>query len=152
MKIVTHLVAALMLLLGAVAPAQAHKASDAYLQIEAGERGTTARVDVALRDLDQLLAIDADADGQLTWGEVRTAWPAIERTVREGVRVEGCELASAGRGLERRSDGAYAVLHLRSDCVLGDPADPATPDTRRRHRGAGFCQNRRIILNQRPHS
>lgn len=119
MKTVAHLVAALVLLLGAVAPAQAHKASDAYLQIDTGERGTTARIDVALRDLDPLLDLDTDADGALTWGEVRGAWPAIERTVREGVRVEGCELASAGRGLERRSDGAYAVLHLRSDCVLG---------------------------------
>lgn len=119
MKIAAYLVATLMLLLGAVAPVRAHKASDAYVQIEAGERGTTVRIDVALRDLDQLLDLDTDADAALTWGEVRSAWPAIERTVRAGVRVDGCELAASGRGLERRSDGAYAVLHLRSDCVLG---------------------------------
>lgn len=119
MKIAVYLFAALVLLPGAFAPAWAHKASDAYLQVDTGASGTTARVDVALRDLDQLLDLDADADGRLTWGEVRAAWPVIERTVREGVRIEGCELASAGRGLERRSDGAYAVLHLRSDCVPG---------------------------------
>lgn len=117
MKIAAFLVAALVLLPGATVPAWAHKASDAYLQVETGASGTTARIDVALRDLDQLLDLDADADGQLTWGEVRAAWPAVERTVRDGVRIEGCEFASAGRGLERRSDGAYAVLHLRSDCV-----------------------------------
>src|SRR5690242_10542416 len=58
-----------------VAPAAAHKASDAYLQVEEGEAGLTIRWDIALRDLDAALDIDADGDGRLTWGEVRSAWP-----------------------------------------------------------------------------
>lgn len=119
MKTFVHALAALVLLIVASGPARAHKASDAYLQLEAGERGTTLRIDVALRDLDQQIDLDVDADGRLTWGEVRAAWPAIERVVRDGVQLAGCELTTAGRGLERRSDGAYAALQLRSDCVLG---------------------------------
>jgi hypothetical protein len=125
MKTLVNALAALLLLIVAAGPVRAHKASDAYLQVDAGERGTTLRIDVALRDLDQLIDLDADADGRLTWGEVRGAWPGIERTVRDGVQLAGCELATAGRSLERRSDGAYAVLRLHSDCVLG-----ATPTLR----------------------
>ncbi|MBX3605864.1 MAG: HupE/UreJ family protein [Piscinibacter sp.] len=106
-------------LLGAVVPAFAHKASDAYLQIRSGAQGTSARIDVALRDLDPLLDLDADADGRLTWGEVRRAWPRIEQAVRAGLQIDGCALGDARRSLERRGDGTYAALEFRADCVLG---------------------------------
>jgi hypothetical protein len=36
--------------------------------------------------------------------------------------IEGCELRPVERGLERRNDGTYAVLHLTSSCTL--PASP----------------------------
>ena len=57
--------------------AGAHKASDSYLQIAAAPGQLDVRWDIALRDLDTAVDLDADADGQLTWGEVRGAWPAI---------------------------------------------------------------------------
>jgi hypothetical protein len=113
----------LLLVACAAAPALAHKSSDAYLQLASEEAGLTVRVDVALRDLDVALDLDADADSRLTWGEVRTAWPAIEAYVARGVHVAGCPLHPSGRGLERRSDGTYAVLWLQSGCRPG--AEPA---------------------------
>ena len=100
------------------APVQAHKASDAYLQLREGPDGIRLRVDVALRDLDVLLDLDRDGDGKLTWGEVKAAWPAIDAQVRAGVQVAGCELRIVDRGLEARNDGSYAVLHLVSGCRL----------------------------------
>jgi hypothetical protein len=105
-------------------PAHAHKASDAYLQLKAlpAGAGVELRWDVALRDLDEELDLDADADGQLTWGEIRTAWPAIETHALQHVRLQGCTLSPSARGLEQRSDGAYAVLWLRSTCRM--PAEP----------------------------
>ena len=113
---------ALLLATLVCAPAAAHKASDAYLQLDATASALTLRIDVALRDLDAALDLDADADGRLTWGEVRAGWPAIEAYVLRGVRIEGCPLRAAGQALERRNDGAYAALTLRSDCALA--ADP----------------------------
>ncbi len=98
------------------AGAMAHKASDAYLQLNRTESGVALRLDVSLRDLDLPLDLDVDGDARLTWGEVKQAWPAIERYALERLRLDGCELAVAGRGLERRTDGAYAVLHLASTC------------------------------------
>ena len=103
--------------------AAAHKASDAYLQLSGTGAGTTLRVDVALRDLDVALDLDANGDGQLTWGEIRAAWPALQAYVSAHVQVDGCELQGAGQALERRVDGVYAAMTLTSECVLA--AEPA---------------------------
>lgn len=116
--VVIRLLAAL--LLAAALPAQAHKASDAYLQLHEGAQGVSLRIDVALRDLDVLLDLDRDGDGRLTWGELRLAWPAIEAKLRAGVRLEGCVWRGVERGLERRIDGTYAALRFVSDCRLAD--------------------------------
>lgn len=105
-------------LLGGVAPAHAHKSSDAYLQLDAGASGTTLRWDIALRDLDATLDLDADEDGKLTWAEVKTAWPRVQDYALARLQVDGCTLRATDRALERRNDGAYAVLFLASDCVL----------------------------------
>jgi len=110
-------VVALGLLL-ATGLAGAHKASDSYLQITAAAGQLDVRWDIALRDLDVALDLDSDADGKLTWGEVRAAWPRIEGYALRRLVIEGCPFASVGRALERRNDGAYAVLMLRSLCTL----------------------------------
>jgi len=99
--------------------AHAHKASDSYLQIDAGEAaGITVRWDIALRDLDAAIDLDADEDGKLTSGEVKAAWPRIESYALPRLAIGGCALRPTGQALERRNDGAYAVLLLASDCVL----------------------------------
>ena len=104
-------------LLASASGAWAHKASDAYIQLTGAPAGLTTRVDVALRDLDAVLDIDTDGNGQLTWGEVRAAWPAIEAYVGSRVQVEGCVLAAPARALERRADGVYAALTYVSTCA-----------------------------------
>ena len=98
--------------------AVAHKASDSYLQLDAQPGELRVRWDIALRDLDIALDLDTDADGKLTWGEVKAAWPRIDRYAAAHLAIEGCPLRSTSRGLERRNDGAYAVLHLDSNCTL----------------------------------
>jgi len=112
---------AVALLLG-TGIAGAHKASDSYLQVTAAPGQLDVRWDIALRDLDVALDLDSDADGKLTWGEVRAAWPRIEAYALRRLAIEGCPLAAVGRGLERRNDGAYAVLLLRSSCTLAEGA------------------------------
>ena len=105
-------------LLGGVAPAQAHKSSDSYLQLDAGKEGMTLRWDIALRDLDAALDLDANEDGQLTWAEVKLAWPRVQDYALARLQIEACALRVTERALERRNDGAYAVMFLASDCVL----------------------------------
>ena len=109
-------VAALLLALAAPS-AFAHKASDAYLQLQIAPVAASLRVDVALRDLDVALDLDVDGDGRLSWREVRSAWPAIEAYLRAHVAVEGCELSRSVQALERRVDGVYAALTMQGECA-----------------------------------
>jgi hypothetical protein len=107
--------AGLGLLVGSTA--QAHKSSDAYVSLSGGGgAAVVVRVDVALRDLDVALDLDTDGDGELTWAEVRAAWPAIETYVLAHFQLDGCALPAATRALERRIDGVYAALQWQSDC------------------------------------
>ena len=97
--------------------ALAHKGSDAYLQLKLDGAASTLRLDVALRDLDAVIDIDADADGQLTWGEVRSAYPSIERYLAPRLLVDGCQWQSVSTALERRADGVYAALMWPGSCT-----------------------------------
>ncbi len=108
----------LLLGLALAGPAAAHKSSDSYLQIAAAPGQLDVRWDIALRDLDVALDLDSDADGKLTWAEVRGAWPRIEAYAMQHIAIDGCPLTAKSRGLERRNDGAYAVLYLSSPCTL----------------------------------
>jgi len=104
------------------APVQAHKSSDAYLFFDQQPAATTLRWDIALRDLDVALALDADANRALTWGEIRAAWPRIDALALASLVVPGCRFEVLGHALEQRNDGAYAVLQLSAPCQLGPAA------------------------------
>jgi hypothetical protein len=132
--------------------ATAHKSSDSYLQLNAAPNNLTVRWDIALRDLDVALDLDTDADGKLSWGEVKAAWPQIESYAMVRLTIEGCELRTTGRGLERRNDGTYAVLNLASGCALsGQPVIAYTlfADVDPTHRGIAKVQRpgRPIVLS-----
>lgn len=104
-------------------PALAHKPSDAYLRIDVDGSRVTQRLDIALRDLDRELALDADGDGRLTWGEVRSQWPRIQALADDGVRLQpdaagDCRAAApAMPQLDEHSDGRYAVLVREWQCA-----------------------------------
>ncbi|MBN8749956.1 MAG: HupE/UreJ family protein [Variovorax sp.] len=103
-------------------PAHAHKASDAYLQIQRSGEQLTVRWDIALRDLDAALDLDANEDRQLTWGEVRRRLPDIKAyaLARLDIQHGQCPLNEAQPpALEDRVDGAYLVLQLRGACPQG---------------------------------
>ena len=116
--------AGLYLLLGSLlaVPAQAHKSSDAYLFFDQQPAATTLRWDIALRDLDVVLALDTDGNRELTWGEIRAAWPRIDALALAALVVPGCRFELLGHALEQRNDGAYAVLQLSTPCQVGPAA------------------------------
>jgi hypothetical protein len=116
---------ALLLFLSLLLPllplaALAHASSQAYLDLRPAGDGVLLRADVALRDLDELLDLDADADGMLRWGELRRAAPAIAAALRQGLRLRGCDAAwtSEPLQLERRADGVYAALRFSIPCAM----------------------------------
>jgi hypothetical protein len=113
----------LMLLLALLLPslAWAHKPSDSYLTVRAEAERIAVRWDIALRDLDYVLQLDRDGNGELQWGEVRTREADITAYAARGLSLEAggkpCALAPAApMALDRHSDGTYAVLSLAARC------------------------------------
>lgn len=115
----------LLLVLGVTgfSPAHAHSASDAYLTLSADVQNPGVlhgQWDIALRDLDFLLALDDDGDGELSWGEVRRHLPAIERyaygrlAFRSGDAA--CKLTPVRQQIDDHADGAYVVLMFDVTC------------------------------------
>ncbi len=109
-----------LLCLGA-APAWAHKGSDAYLDVQATAPGAAMQLTlaIAIKDLDLVVPLDADADGKVTWGETKAAMPALRELLQAdiGIDGEGCRLAWTYGGLERRSDGAYLRFASDTSCA-----------------------------------
>lgn len=111
----------LMLLALACGAAQAHQASEAYLVYRVDGTAVEQRLDVALRDLDRDLALDADGDAELTWGEVRSRWADIEALADDGLRftADGAACTRVDRAqpqLDEHSDGMHAVLVSHWQC------------------------------------
>ena len=104
----------------AAGAAQAHKPSDSYLTLAADGAVLTGRWDIALRDLDLALGLDADGDGNITWGEVRSRHADIASLAQAHLvlRADGqpCSLAVGPQQVDEHTDGAYSVLPLTATC------------------------------------
>ncbi len=102
--------------------AQAHKPSDAYLQLQVQGSQVEQRFDIALRDLERDLALDANDNGQLEWREVRTRWDDIAQLAEQGLSLSAdgqpCTAGALGTAqLDEHSDGRYVVLTRRWLCA-----------------------------------
>jgi hypothetical protein len=113
------LLAALLL---ASAPASAHKPSDSYLALYADGQTLRGQWDIALRDLEYAIGLDADGDGAITWGELRAQQAQVDAytLARLALRADGkaCRLTPTEHLVDDHSDGAYAVLRFAADCDL----------------------------------
>jgi hypothetical protein len=114
---------ALLFMLLLASAAFAHKPSDSYLTLRAeeGKGDVTARWDISLRDLDYVLQLDRDTNGELTWGEVRQRSADITRLATQHLKLSTGEKAcpwdtAAPLQLDKHSDGTYAVLSLVARC------------------------------------
>ncbi|MGF6542334.1 hypothetical protein OKW34_002570 [Paraburkholderia youngii] len=115
---------ALMLAL-LIAPAFAHKASDAYLTLERSGQALRGQWDIALRDLDNALGLDENGDGDITWGEVRARKRDIAAYALAHLKVSSagklCALEPAGQLIDSHTDGTYAVLMFTGQCPRASP-------------------------------
>ena len=114
-------------LLAALPPcraAYAHSASSSYLHVDVQGRDLVVQWSIALRDLDYAVGLDTDGDGDVTWGELRQHFNAVDAyaLARLHLSADGrsCLFGPVTNLADQLSDGAYAVLRLRAAC-------PATP-------------------------
>jgi hypothetical protein len=103
-----------------VRPAFAHKPSDSYLTLSVDEARIVGRWDIALRDLDYTIGLDADGNGEITWGEVRAKKDAIVSLAMGHLSLDGdgspCPVVPGDLRAAHHSDGAYAVLRFEGTC------------------------------------
>ena len=126
----------------------AHSTSTAYLEVGESPAATpTLQWRIALRDLDALLDLDTNSDGQLLWGEVADrakdidALAASAITVRSGANV--CTLRFNQPRYVRRADAGYAQLDAAAAC---DATGPLTLDYRLFE---GVDPSHRVLLTMR---
>lgn len=112
----------LLLLFGCCLAAHvwAHKPSDSYLALKVEGARIEGQWDIALRDLDFAIGLDANADGAVTWGEVRARHAEIAAYAMSRLQLsnEGtaCPAQVNAHLIDDHTDGAYAVLRFTAQC------------------------------------
>ena len=114
----------------ACSAASAHSASDAYLTLDAekpgapGSDGNTiihGQWDIALRDLNFVLKLDDDGDGNITWAELRAHQAGIAEYAYANLQaVSGataCVIRPTRQMVDHHADGAYAALFFDIVCA-----------------------------------
>ena len=117
-----------VLLSGYAAGVCAHKPSDSYLTLAVPSSGEVlqGQWDIALRDLDFVLGLDANHDGVITWGELKAARTRVADYAFSRLTLEGigrgdrstCPAQLTGLLVDEHVDGHYAVLRFSADCGL----------------------------------
>jgi hypothetical protein len=99
--------------------ANAHKASDSYLNVDVQGNAVEVRWSIALRDIDLALNLDRDDNSSITWGELSSrqselaAWAVARLSVKRG---GDCRLGLDTLMIDHLTDGAYAVLQFHGQC------------------------------------
>lgn len=106
--------------------AWAHKPSDSYLRITGGSDRLALEWDISIKDLEFLIGLDDDGDGEITWGELKAKQDAVTAHALSRLNIsadgEPSELTLADFLVNQHSDGNYAVLVLDSSSP-GDAAE-----------------------------
>jgi len=113
-------------LLLVLTPAHAHKPSDSYLSLTHSAGKVEGQWDIALRDLDFALNLDANGDGELTWDEVRSQHQAIATYALARLELTGanaaCVITAGEQLIDHHTDGAYTVLRFSAACPASNAA------------------------------
>ena len=70
---------ALLMLLSPVA--QAHIASNGFLVVQVQGQQLRGSIELAVRDVELAIGVDANRDGKVTWGELRAGAPRLMQYV-----------------------------------------------------------------------
>lgn len=103
---------------------QAHQLSTAYLQAHINSTGALeGELQVRLYDLERELALDADANGQLLWGELQPRETEVSLYLNHHLQIfragKACKLAlPAPWKIDSHYNEGYLLLPLRAQCAL----------------------------------
>jgi hypothetical protein len=100
----------------------AHKPSDSYLTLSVDDNAIGGQWDIALRDLDYAIGLDANGDGAITWGEVRAKHNDIAAYAMSRLQLsaegQACAANITQHLVDDHTDGTYAVLRFKAQCPV----------------------------------
>ena len=120
--------AGLSLLMAPVA--HAHSSSNSYLTLSMSGPALTLRADLHMRDLDLIFDLDANRDGQVTWGETQARHPELNDWLVQGIVLtaagQKCALGPADLQASEHADGTYLSAQWVVNCPeISSVADAA---------------------------
>ena len=103
---------------------EAHTQSYGFLQATVHDDHVSGQLELAVRDLDLAYAIDADGDGNVTWGELRKRESELASLVLRKIPIgpagAPCELVPGAIAIDSRGGENYAIFAFTGSCaVLG---------------------------------
>jgi HupE / UreJ protein len=100
--------------------AQAHIASNGFLNLKVDGAEVSGAVELAIRDGELAVGLDHDGDGKVTWGELRSSQTALQSYVLGHLRLSGdagqCRVVFSPVQVNGRIDGTYLWLPFAADC------------------------------------
>ncbi len=79
----------LLWILAASLQLQAHQSSIAYLFLEDGGTALKGRWEISLKDLEFVVGVDTNHDGEITWGEVKSRLAVIQDYAFQHLEIRG---------------------------------------------------------------
>jgi hypothetical protein len=111
-----------MLALLAVGPlAQAHIASNGFLNLQVEQSHVSGALELAIRDGELAVGLDRNRDGKVTWGELRASQSALQAYLLRSIHLAApdgpCHMTFGPLQVNQRVDGVYLWLPLAADCA-----------------------------------
>ena len=104
------------------ATAQAHIASNGFVSAHVAGAQVTGSIEVAVRDAELAIGVDANHDGHITWGELRASEAQLigylEQHVQLAAQGHACALTLRTLRINDRVDGNYAWLSFDAHCPV----------------------------------
>ncbi|HXL97412.1 MAG TPA: HupE/UreJ family protein [Steroidobacteraceae bacterium] len=102
--------------------ARAHVASNGFLVVQLHDRQLSGSIELAVRDVELAIGVDANRDGKVTWGELRAGEPQLMQYVAQhlsiGAQNSTCPISFQALQVNERVDGNYAWLPFTAHCPL----------------------------------
>lgn len=111
--------AVLTLLLLLPLAAHAHETTRSYLTLSRDQASVTAELRVAFRDIEVVVWLDDDLDGQITWAEATARLPGIAAYVSAGLQLNAggsCPLRMTGQGATANAGIDYLEMTFAATC------------------------------------
>jgi hypothetical protein len=102
--------------------ARAHIASNGFLVVQVHGAQLSGSVELAVRDVELAIGVDANRDGQVTWGELRAGEPLLMQYIAQHLSIgapdSACPINFQALEVNQRVDGSYAWLPFTARCAL----------------------------------